>query len=103
MTIEQSGIVFIVSLINTADLLSVSHSLQYHDVIIERFWMYIGLFLLTIGLFQMVFIDNDGFILESNKNLLRKSRGKRFFQNQNLFPLFRVRLFLTKLESNYFF
>jgi len=87
MTIEQSGIVFVITLINSADLLSVSHSLQYHDVIIERIWMYIGLVLLTIGLFQMAFIDTDGLILSLNENF---SRRIQFFQDQNLYPLFRV-------------
>jgi hypothetical protein len=91
MTIKRSGIVFIVSLINSADLLFVSHSLQYHDVIIERVWMYIGLFLLTIGLFQMAFIDTDGLTLSSNENFSSKSTSRmHFFQDQNLYPLFRV-------------
>jgi hypothetical protein len=91
MTIQQSGIVFIVTLINSADLLSISHSLQYHDVIIERLWMYMGLVFLTIGLFQMAFIDTDGLTLSSNDNLSRRSvRGMHFCRDQNLCPLFRV-------------
>lgn len=89
MTIEQSGIVFIVSLINSIDLLFVSHSLQYHDVIIERFWMYIGLILLTIGLFQMIFIDNDGLKFELKRN--RKRKRRHMFHDQYLLPFFRVR------------
>jgi hypothetical protein len=91
MTIEHSGIIFIITLINSADLLFLTHSLQYHDVIIERLWMYIGLILLTICLFQMAFIDNDGLTLISNENLLRKyTKHRQFLRNQNLSPLFRV-------------
>ncbi|CAF1035094.1 unnamed protein product [Adineta steineri] len=94
MTIEKSGIVLIVTLINAADLLSISQSLQYHDVIIERIWMYIGLVLLTIGLFQMAFIDTDGLALISNENFshyyTRKLTGQiHFLQDQNLRPFFR--------------
>ncbi|UJR21620.1 hypothetical protein I4U23_024698 [Adineta vaga] len=94
LTIEKSGIVLIVTLINSADLLSISHSLQYHDVIIERFWMYIGLVLLTIGLFQMAFIDTDGLVPISNRNSSKFhsrsfTRQINFFQDQNLCPLFR--------------
>jgi hypothetical protein len=102
MTIEQSGIVFFGSLINTADLLSLSHSLQYHDVIMERHWMYIGLVLLTICLFEMAFIDTDGLIISSNKNSSR--RRMYFLQDQNLCPLFRVSFYWRKkTQSNYLF
>ncbi len=95
MTVEKSGIIFIVTLINSADLLSVSHSLQYHDVIIERLWMYIGLVLLTIGLFQMAFIDTDGLTLSPNENTSYQYKRKlarriHFLQDENLYPLFRV-------------
>jgi hypothetical protein len=95
MTIEKSGIVLIITLINGADLLSISHSLQYHDVIIERLWMYIGLVLLTIGLFQMAFIDTDGLASLSNSNTSfhytrRLDRRMHFLHDQNLCPLFRV-------------
>ncbi|CAF4248041.1 unnamed protein product, partial [Adineta steineri] len=94
MTIEKSGIVLIITLINAADLLSISQSLQYHDVIIERIWMYIGLVLLTIGLFQMAFIDTDGLALISNEDFshyhTRKLTGQiHFLQDQNLRPFFR--------------
>jgi hypothetical protein len=97
MTIENSGIVLVVTLINGADLLAVSHSLQYHDVIIERLWMYIGLVLLTIGLFQMAFIDTDGLTTTSNditsyRRQRRLTRRIHFLQDQNLCPLFRVSL-----------
>jgi hypothetical protein len=95
MTVEKSGIVLIVTLINSADLLSISHSLQYHDVIIDRFWMYIGLVLLTIGLFQMAFIDSDGLTSTLNENVSYHHKRKLarriyFLQDQNLYPLFRV-------------
>jgi hypothetical protein len=101
MTIEHSGIIFIMTLINSADLLFLSHSLQYHDVIIERLWMYIGLILFTINLFQMAFIDNDGLI---NENLLRKYiRQRRFLRNQNLRPLFRVSSLETSKSKLFFF
>ena len=94
MTVERSGIVLIITLINGADLLALSHSLQYHDVIIERLWMYIGLVLLTICLFQMAFIDTDGLIISSNKNSSR--RRMYFLQDQNLCPLFRVSFYWKK-------
>ncbi len=85
--------IFILTLINSADLLSLSHSLQYHDVIIERFWMYIGLVLLTIGLFQMACIDiNELTLIISNENSLKTQRQS--FRYQNLCPLFRVGVFL---------
>ncbi|CAF0852419.1 unnamed protein product [Adineta ricciae] len=94
LTIEKSGIVLIASLINSADLLSISHSLQYHDVIIERFWMYIGLVLLTIGLFQMAFIDTDGLVPISNTNSSTYhsrhfGRQISLIHDENLCPLFR--------------
>ena len=89
-TIEQSGMIFALTFISTADLLAVSNALQYHDVIIERFWMYIGLVLLTIGLFQMSFIDTDGFI--SNKeSRTRRVRQNNILNDNNLGALIRVR------------
>jgi hypothetical protein len=93
MTVEKSGIVLMITLINGADLLAMSHSLQYHDVIIERLWMYMGLVLLTIGLFQMSIIDTDGLTPSSNQKP-KWARKKRihFLQDQNLCPLFRVTL-----------
>ena len=104
MTIEKSGIVLIASLINSADLLSISHSLQYHDVIIERFWMYIGLVLLTIGLFQMAFIDTDGLVPISNTNsstFQPRHFGRQIslIHDQNLCPLFRVKYFHQNCNS----
>ena len=101
MTIEKSGIVLVVTLMNVADLLAVSHSLQYHDVIIERVWMYVGLVLLTIGLFQMAFIDTDGLISTSykNKSYYNKKKYKKrlyFLQDPDLCPLFRVREIISK-------
>ena len=91
MSIEQSGIIFIITLINSADLLSLSHSLQYHDVILERVWMYIGLVLLTIGLFHMALIESDEFKITFNGNSSTKSRRQRsLFYNRKLNPLFRV-------------
>ncbi len=96
MSIAKSGIVLVVSLVNGADLLSISHSLQYHDVIIERLWMYIGLVLLTIGLFQMAFIDTDGLTSEDKSSYRRRRLYRRihFLQDQNLCPLFRVKKIL---------
>jgi len=92
MSVEKSGIILIITLINGADLLAMSHSLQYHDIIIERLWMYIGLVVLTIGLFQMAIIDTDGLTPASNQK--PKSKLKRrihFLQDQRLCPLFRVK------------
>ncbi|CAF4639071.1 unnamed protein product, partial [Rotaria sp. Silwood2] len=94
MTIEKSGIVLVVTLINVADLLSISHSLQYHDVIIERIWMYIGLVLLTIALFEMAFIDTDGLTSPSNEitsyyPTRRLPRRINFLKDRNICPLFR--------------
>jgi hypothetical protein len=94
LTIEKSGIILVVTLINGADLLAMSHSLQYHDVIIERLWMYIGLGILSIGLFQMAFIDTDGLTpppnrITSNGKLVRRMH---FLRDQNICPLFRVSL-----------
>ena len=108
MTIEKSGIVLIVTLINGADLLSISHSLQYHDVIIERLWMYIGLVLLTIGLFQMAFIDTDGLASLSNGNTSfqytrRSDRQIHFLHDQNLCPLFRVNFIKENYVYRFFF
>ena len=104
LTIENSGIVLAVTLINGADLLSLSQALQYHDVIMERFWMYIGLVLLTIGLFQFAFIDTDGLTPFVRKK--KVSRPKRismrridFLQDQNLCPLFRVSLDQSPIVS----
>lgn len=103
LTIENSGIVLAVTLINSADLLSLSQALQYHDVIIERFWMYIGLVLLTIGLFQFAFIDTDGLTpFIRKKKALRQQRPSRrridFLQNQHLCPLFRVSRYRSLAE-----
>jgi hypothetical protein len=105
MTIEKSGIVLIVTLINGADLLSISHSLQYHDVIIERLWMYIGLVILTIGLFQMAFIDTDGLASLSNSNTSFHYTRRRmhFLHDQNLCPLFRVNFIKKNEFLSYFF
>jgi hypothetical protein len=101
VTVEKSGIILIITLINGADLLSMSHSLQYHDMIIERLWMYIGLVILTIGLFQMAFIDTDGLTPTPTSDQRisyqqqKKTLSKRmhFLQDQNLYPLFRVNLY----------
>lgn len=108
MAIEKSGIVLVVTLMNVADLLAISHSLQYHDVIIERLYMYIGLVLLTVGLFQMAFIDTEGLIppptdTTSYYNSRRSVRSTSFFQDQTLFPLFRVTLFLAKFIYDCFY
>ena len=98
MTVAKSGIVLVLTLINGADLLAMSHSLQYHDIIIERLWMYVGLILLSIGFFQMAFIDTDGLASTSNPmisydNHNRKlSKRMRFIQDQAICPLFRVNL-----------
>ena len=93
MSIEQSGIIFIITLINSADLLTLSHSLQYHDVILERIWMYIGLVLLTIALFHMALIESDELKVVFNGNASRKSRHQRsVFHNRNLNPFLRVSL-----------
>jgi hypothetical protein len=97
MTVEKSGIVLIITLINGADLLAMSHSLQYHDIIIERIWMYIGLVILSIGLFQMSFIDTDGLTSTPNKIISNENPKKKiskrihFLQDQNICPLFRVK------------
>jgi len=99
MTVGKSGIVLIITLINGADLLAMSHSLQYHDVIIERLWMYIGLAILSIGLFQMSFIDTDGLTPPSNQTISnenpKKKLGKRmhFLHDQNICPFFRVNFY----------
>lgn len=99
MTVEKSGIVLIITLVNGADLLAFSHSLQYHDIIIERLWMYIGLAILSIGLFQLSFIDTDGLTRMISNPTVAKTNPKRkfakrihFLQDQNICPLFRVNL-----------
>ena len=92
MTVAKSGIILIITLINSADLLAMSHSLQYHDVIIERLWMYVGLVLLSMGLFQMALIDIDGLTTIPNQNHKRKlTKRMHFLEDQNLCPLFRVK------------
>lgn len=99
MTVEKSGIVLMITLVNGADLLALSHSLQYHDIIIERLWMYIGLAILSIALFQLSFIDTDGLtrVPSTNKDNIDKTNPKKkfakrihFLQDQNICPLFRV-------------
>ncbi|CAF2419925.1 unnamed protein product [Rotaria sp. Silwood2] len=97
MTVGKSGIVLIITFVNGADLLAMSHSIQYHDVIIERLWMYIGLALLSIGLFQMAFIDTDGLTSSTTDQITsyddpqRKLRKRiHFLQDQNICPLFRA-------------
>ena len=96
MTVEKNGITLLIPLVNGADLLAMSHSLQYHDVIVERLWMYIGLVLLTIGLFQMAFIDTDGLTPSSTLNSKGKLKKRiHFLQDQNLCPLFRVKSFIV--------
>ncbi|CAF0828060.1 unnamed protein product [Rotaria sp. Silwood1] len=97
MTVAKSGIVLLITFINGADLLAMSHSIQYHDVIIERLWMYIGLTLLSIGLFQMSFIDTDGLTSSTTDHMTaydnhKKKLRKRmhFLQDQNICPLFRA-------------
>ena len=103
LSIEKSGIVLIVTLINAADLLSISHSLQYHDVIFERFWMYIGLIILTIGLFQMAFIDTDGLAPMASYHPRSVLGQLHILRDQNLCPLFRVKLSLPKHRPSIFF
>jgi hypothetical protein len=110
VTIEKSGIILIITLINGADLLAMSHSLQYHDIIIERLWMYAGLVILIIGLFQMAFIDTDGLTPAPNQRIShqqqKKTLAKRihFLQDQNLYPLFRVNIFISiVLQISFFF
>ncbi len=99
MTVGKSGIVLIITLINGADLLAMSHSLQYHDIIIERIWMYIGLAILSIGLFQMSFIDTDGLTPPSNQIISNENPNKKltkrmhFFHDQNICPFFRVNFY----------
>lgn len=101
MSVEKSGIVLMITLVNGADLLALSHSLQYHDIIIERLWMYIGLAILSISLFQLSFIDTDGLTRTAphsdnvDKTNPKKKFAKRmhFLQDQNICPLFRVSLF----------
>lgn len=99
-TVERSGIILILTLINGADLLSMSHSLQYHDIIVERLWMYIGLVLLTLSLFQMSFIDTDGLSQSSSRRSSYHEQKRRFnrrihfLQDQSLCPLFRVSSFV---------
>ena len=99
-TVERSGIILILTLINGADLLSMSHSLQYHDIIVERLWMYIGLVLLTLSLFQMAFIDTDGLSQSSSRRSAYQEQKRRFnrrihfLQDQSLCPLFRVSHFV---------
>ena len=87
LTIEQSGIVLILTLIHTADFFAICQALKYHDVVLERIWLYIGLVLVTIGLFRLTMIDADGLLL------IKKRSRRRFqcFPNQNFDVLFRVR------------
>ena len=107
-TVEKSGIILLLTLVNGADLLAMSHSLQYHDVIIERLWMYMGLVLLTIGLFQMSFIDTDGLTPSPNRatpyQQQKRRFGKRihFLQDQSLCPLFRVSQFSADRSPSLF-
>ncbi|CAF1300245.1 unnamed protein product [Rotaria magnacalcarata] len=93
MSVAKSGIVLFVTLVNSIDLLAMSHSLQYHDIIIERIWMYVGLALLSIGLFQMAFIDTDGLAPITDQLTLdgKRKLSKRihFLQDQTICPLFR--------------
>ena len=95
-TIEKTGIILLLSLANGADLLAMSHSLQYHDVIVERLWMYMGLVLLTISLFQLAFIDTDGLTSPPARSSMAHQTKKRFtrsipfLQDQSLYSLFRV-------------
>ena len=104
MTVEKSGIVLVITLVNGADLLAFSHSLQYHDIIIERLWMYIGLAILSVGLFQLSFIDTDGLTRMAPRQTIAQTNPKRkftkrihFLQDQNICPLFRVNFYLTNL------
>jgi hypothetical protein len=105
MTVGKSGIVLIITLINGADLLAMSHSLQYHDIIIERLWMYIGLTILIIGLFQMGFIDTDGLTPPSNQITSNENHKKKltkrihFLRDQNIYPLFRVKFYTYSFNS----
>jgi len=97
MTVEKSVIVLIISLVNGADLLAMSHSLQYHDIIVDRLWTYVGLVILSIGLLQMAFIDTDGLTRTIRANPMNRTTKRKFskrmhlLQDQNIFPLFRVK------------
>lgn len=92
LTFEQSGLVLILTLIHSADFLAISHALQYHDVIMERLWMYIGLVILTIGLFRLTLIDADGLIpiKEKTKPVRKRNRHVQCFPHANFDVLFRV-------------
>ena len=104
-TIEKTGIILLLSLANGADLLAMSHSLQYHDVIVERLWMYLGLGLLTLSLFQLAFIDTDGLTAPPARSSMAHSTKKRFtrsipfLQDQSLYSLFRVKPLSTMPNS----
>jgi predicted transglutaminase-like protease len=60
--------------------------------------MYFGLTVLSIGLFQMAFIDTDGLTSTTSNEIgsininPKKNLAKRihFLQDQNIYPLFRV-------------
>lgn len=96
-TVEKGGIILIITFINSADLLSISNLLQYHDVIIDRLWMYMGLVLLSIGLLQLSIIDTDGLTHIYTRPSIQKSSKRRFtrrihfLQDQSLYSLFRVK------------
>lgn len=106
MTVEKSGIVLFISIVNGADLLAMAHSLQYHDIIIDRIWTYVGLVVLSVGLFQMSFIDTDGLTRTTtsttNRNSKRRiSKRMHLLQDQNICPLFRVKYFHFQLVLFY--
>jgi hypothetical protein len=102
VTIEKSGIILIITLINGADLLAMSHSLQYHDIIIERLWMYAGLVILIIGLFQMAFIDTDGLTPAPNQRISHQQQKKTLiysFQSYYKFLFFSIGFIYSRWSS----
>ncbi|CAF0761180.1 unnamed protein product [Didymodactylos carnosus] len=105
LSAEKSGILFILSIMNSADLLSLSNSLQYHDIITERLWMYIGLILLTIVLFQLAFIEINGFTYFYFNSQPQQQKQKRYYYHhgQTVTERFRSRLRLTSMEKMNFF
>lgn len=94
MSVQKGGVVVILTLLNGVDLLAMSNLLQYHDIMIERLWMYIGLVLMSIGFFQMSMIDTDGLAISADGSIAmekkRLANRWHFLQDQTICPLFRV-------------
>ncbi|CAF1162185.1 unnamed protein product [Didymodactylos carnosus] len=102
LSVEKSGILLILSIMNSADILSISNSLQYHDVIIERLWMYVGLILFTIVLFQLAFIETNGLTysyFNSQQQQQQQQRRYYYHKGQTVAERFRSRLHRASIEK----